>query len=108
MSGRLITSLRKRKLQLIEKEASEKYLSGGMEAAKDHVDLYFKVLARSDNPFEREENIQSRSFIIDKTIVVKAYNVNTGFTYMYAQVNIDEEIEMDSKPSCTKEEDKAI
>ena len=108
MSGRILNSLNKRKIQLIEKEASKKYHSKGLESAIDHVEAYFQAMARANNPFEREKNIQTKSFVIDKTIVVKAYNVNTGFTYMAEQINLNEELEMDSEPSCSSKDNLKI
>lgn len=102
MSGRLLNSLRKRKLQLISNEASEKYRNEGLAAAQEYVEVYIKILARTSNPFEKAENIQSKSFVIDQTVVVKAYNINTGFAYIAAQIDLTtERLEMDSEPSCT-------
>lgn len=95
MSWKLIRTLRKRKLDILEKEAREKYKINGMISAREHIELYLKVLARVSNPFERAENIQSTSFVIDETVVAKAYNKNTGFTYVSVQVLLSEELEMD-------------
>ena len=100
---KLFSALRKRKLSLIEEEARKKYKDGGMKEAIRHVELYFATLARTNNPFEKSDNIQAKSFVIDQTIVVKAYNVNTGFTYMSAQVNLAQEKEMDSDTSSLDE-----
>ncbi len=101
MSGRILNSLRKRKLQLISLEASAKYRNEGLKAAREYVEVYMKILARTSNPFEKAENIQSKSFVVDETVIVKAYNINTGYAYISAQIDLTEELEMDSEPSCT-------
>lgn len=95
MSWKLVRTLRKRKLDLLKKEALEKYKMKGMNSAREHIELYLMVLARVSNPFERSENIQATSFVIDETVIAKAYNKNTGFTYVSVQVLLSEDLEMD-------------
>ena len=91
--------IRKNKLALMHLETKEKFKNKGIEAARDHIELYLKIIARTSNPFERQENIQACSFIVGETIIAKAFNKKTKFTYLITEVNLSEENNMDSESS---------
>lgn len=106
MSKLILISLRKRKLQLVQKEAIEIYKSDGIDKARFHVEDRIKEITNITYPYENKDNINSKSFIISETIVVKSYNSISNICYMFAQINLNEEIEMDSEPSSLGEKNK--